>query len=136
MRSKVAERILAKTPEDVKIFTRLYGDLIVRINAILKHKGYTQKSLAEKLDKKPSEIHKWLSNEHNFTLRSLAKLQAELGETLLEVPKEVKHVTFQSSAGTTTFRVYKNNEPLKHKREKIDWQEISTKPQKQLANVG
>ncbi|MGZ5244088.1 MAG: helix-turn-helix domain-containing protein [Bacteroidia bacterium] len=87
MRSKIAERMLAKMPEDIKIFTDKYADLVVRINAILKEKGYTQKSLADKLDKKPSEIHKWLSGEHNFTLRSIAKLEAELGETLIEVSK-------------------------------------------------
>lgn len=86
MRSEVAERILEKTPEDVRIFARLYGDLVVKINGILREKGYSQKLLAEKLDKRPSEIHKWLSGEHNFTLRSIAKLEAELGETLLEVP--------------------------------------------------
>ncbi|MBK8153775.1 MAG: hypothetical protein IPK61_12500 [Saprospiraceae bacterium] len=40
------------------------------------------------MDKKPSEISKWLSGEHNFTLRSLAKLSAELGEPLMEVPKK------------------------------------------------
>ena len=44
MKSIVAERILNKTPEDIKIFTRLYGDLVVRINSILKEKGYTQTS--------------------------------------------------------------------------------------------
>lgn len=86
MRSKVVERLLAKTPEDIKIFGRLYGDLLVRINTILQEKGYTQKMLAEKLDKTPSEISKWLGGEHNFTLRSLAKLGAELGEPLLIVP--------------------------------------------------
>lgn len=86
MRSKVAERILDETPEDVRIFARLYGDLVVKINGILREKGYSQKLLAEKLDKRPSEIHKWLSGEHNFTLRSIAKLEAELGEPLLEVP--------------------------------------------------
>ncbi len=59
MRSKVVERLLAKTPEDIKIFGRLYGDLLVRINTILQEKGYTQKILAEKLDKTPSEISKW-----------------------------------------------------------------------------
>ena len=87
MRSKVAKRILDNTPEDVKIFVRLYADIIVRVNQLLKEKGYTQKQLAEKLDKTPSEIHKWLSGEHNFTLRSIAKLEAELGENLLEVPE-------------------------------------------------
>jgi len=106
MRSKVFQRILDKTPEDVKIFTRHYGDLVVRINSLLKEKGYTQKDLAEKLDKKPSEISKWLKGEHNFTLRSLAKLEAELGEPLFYVPKTK---SFQSSVGTkTSFTVYSN----------------------------
>ena len=86
MRSEVAKRILAETPEETKIFARWYGDLIILINTILKEKGYSQKTLAEKMDKRPSEINKWLNGDHNFTLRSLAKLQAELGEVLLEVP--------------------------------------------------
>lgn len=88
MRSKTVDRLLKSTPEDVKIFVDLYADLVVRINAILREKGMTKKDLAEKMDKKPSEISKWLSGEHNFTLRSLAKLSAELGEPLLEVPNQ------------------------------------------------
>lgn len=87
MRSEVAKRMLNKMPLDVKIFTRKYSDLVVLINQILKEKGFTQKNLADKLDKRPSEINRWLSGDHNFTLRSIAKLEAELGETLLEVPK-------------------------------------------------
>jgi len=90
MRSKVAERMLAKMPEDIKIFTDKYADLIVLINHTLKEKGLTQKALADRMDKRPSEIHKWLSGEHNFTLRSVAKLEAELGLTLLEVPNPKK----------------------------------------------
>jgi hypothetical protein len=39
MRSKIAERILSKTPKDVEIFARNYGDLVVRINSLLKEKG-------------------------------------------------------------------------------------------------
>lgn len=86
MRSKVARRIIDETPEDVKIFVRLYSDITVRINQILKEKGISQKQLAEAMGKKQSEISKWLNGEHNFTLRSLAKLQAELGEDLISVP--------------------------------------------------
>lgn len=92
MRSKVIQKILDETPPEVNIFVNLYADLVLRINQILHEKGYTQAKLAEKLEKRPSEIHKWLSGNHNFTLRSIAKLQAELGETLLEVP-ERKPVT-------------------------------------------
>lgn len=95
MRSKVFKEILDTTPEDVEIFVRLYSELTLRITQILKEKGYTKAKLAKKLDKRPSEIHKWLSGEHNFTLRSIAKLQAELGEVLLEVPERKPVIEFQ-----------------------------------------
>ena len=88
MRSKIFQEILDETPEDVEIFVRLYADLVVRINQLLVENNISKKQLADKMDKKPSEISKWLSGEHNFTLRSLAKLSAELGEPLMEVPKK------------------------------------------------
>lgn len=88
MRSKVLQRILDNTPKDVDIFVDWYANLVVRINQILEEKNISKKELAEKMDKNPSEISKWLSGEHNFTLRSLAKLSAELGEPLLEIPKK------------------------------------------------
>lgn len=88
MRSKIFQEVLDETPKEGEIFVRLYADLVLRINEILREKGYNQKSLAEKLGKRPSEIHKWLNSGHNFTLRSIAKLEAELGEKLLEVPKK------------------------------------------------
>jgi transcriptional regulator with XRE-family HTH domain len=83
MRSKVAKRILEETPEEVRIFVRQYTDIVLRINQILKAKGYTQKDLAEKMNKKPSEINKWLKGNHNLILKTLAKLEAELGEPII-----------------------------------------------------
>lgn len=94
MRSKIFQEILDETPEDVEIFVRLYADLVVRINQLLRENNISKKELAEKMDKKPSEISKWLGGEHNFTLRSLAKLSAELGEPLLEVPKKKVQTEF------------------------------------------
>jgi len=94
MRSKTVDRLLKSTPRDLEIFVDLYADLVVRINQLLLEKGLSKKELAEKLEKKPSEISKWLGGEHNFTLRSLAKLSAELGEPLLEVPKKKTQTEF------------------------------------------
>ncbi|MBK9688630.1 MAG: helix-turn-helix transcriptional regulator [Saprospiraceae bacterium] len=109
MRSKAAERIMQRVPEETKIYVRWYGDLIVRINEILAEKGWSQKELSERLDKKPSEINKWLKGEHNFTLRSLAKLQAELEEPILEVPHKKKTIAFIDGYTVTTrqLTVYK-----------------------------
>lgn len=88
MRSKIAERILKETPEEVKIFVRKYADIVVRVHQLLKEKGWTQKDLAGRLEKTPSEVSKWLNGDHNFTLKSLAKLEAELGAEIIYVPKK------------------------------------------------
>ena len=85
MRSTIAKRILEETPEEVRIFVRQYTDIVVRIHELLEKKGYTQRDLAERMQKKPSEINKWLKGSHNLTLKTLAKLEAELGEPIITV---------------------------------------------------
>lgn len=134
MRSKVAQRILAETPEETKIFARLYADIVVRVHQLLKEKGFSQKDLADKLEKRPSEVNKWLIGEHNFTLRSLAKLEAELGDTIIHVPQRKpvssiiggkRHITVYKNAHVTTTDVAYTNE----------WKKSKTKSKTPLANV-
>jgi transcriptional regulator with XRE-family HTH domain len=83
MRSKIAKKILSETPEEVKIFVKRYTDIVVRIHELMHLKGLTQKDLADRMDKKPSEINKWLKGNHNLTLKTIAKLEAELGGTII-----------------------------------------------------
>lgn len=85
MRSKITTQILSETPEEIRIFVRQYTDIVVRINQLLEKKGYSQKDLAEKMNKKPSEINKWLKGTHNLTLKTIAKLEAELGEPIISI---------------------------------------------------
>ena len=133
MRSKVAQRILAETPEETKIFARLYADIVVRVNQLLKAKGFSQKDLADKLEKRPSEINKWLIGEHNFTLRSLAKLEAELGETIINVPHRKP---ISSSVGTRTYvTVYKNAHINTDVEYTNVWKNSNAKSKTHLANV-
>ncbi|WP_158960600.1 helix-turn-helix domain-containing protein [Myroides fluvii] len=80
--------MINEIPEDIKLFSSIYAELTLKINEALKSQGLSKKELAEKLEKKPSEISKWLNGEHNFTLRSLCKLQCELGVELIKIPKE------------------------------------------------
>ena len=87
MGSKVAKKIQSETPEELRIFVRQYTDIVIRINELIKAKGYTQKDLAEKLNKRPSEINKWLKGNHNLTLKTIAKLEAQLGEPIIYVKK-------------------------------------------------
>ncbi len=134
MRSKIIKKILDETPEDTKIFVAKYADLVVLINTILREKDYTQKKLADKLGKQPSEIHKWLSGDHNFTLRSLCKLEAELGEPLLVIPKRPSYSDFKQRGDIVTYRVTVQREAIEKRKTKEEWYP-SSKIQ-QLANVG
>lgn len=103
MKSKIAQRIIDETPEDVKIFVKKYGDIVVRVHQLLREKGITQKVLAERLEKTPSEISKWLGGDHNFTLRSLAKLEAELGCEIIYVPRRDSfHVQISGTLKSST----------------------------------
>lgn len=74
-------------PAETHIFIQKYTDILDRVQAILERKGMKRRDLAQALGKSESEISKWLAGEHNFTLRSIAKLEAVLGEEILSVTK-------------------------------------------------
>ena len=128
MRSKLFQQILDETPLETKIFVDKYSDLILRINQILRNKGISQKELAENMDKKPSEISRWLSGNQNITLRSIAKLEAELGETLIEIPMKTISANYKNEYETTfhTFQVDKKINKVEKKKlidtSKVNWQ--------------
>ncbi|SEH39907.1 helix-turn-helix domain-containing protein [Chryseobacterium culicis] len=86
MRNKFLKEIIDQTSKDTEIFIDKYSDIVLRINQILKEKNISQKDLATSMGKSPSELSKWLSGNHNLTLRSIAKIEAELGESIIEIP--------------------------------------------------
>ncbi len=115
MRSKTTQRILDRTNEETKVFVKKHADLIVRINQLLGERGYTQRKLADLLEKSPSEINKWLKGEHNFTLRSICKLEVELGEALISVPVR----TYSSKGIKRSVKVY--NRPSVSQEKFVKW---------------
>jgi ribosome-binding protein aMBF1 (putative translation factor) len=60
--------------------------LAVLIDDALKAKGWNKKQLAEAMHKNPSEVTKWLSGTHNFTLDTLYLIESYLGVKLFIVP--------------------------------------------------
>jgi transcriptional regulator with XRE-family HTH domain len=85
MRSKVAQKILDRTAPETHLFIQKQAAIVLRIHTLLEEKGLTQRALAERMGKSPSEISKWLNREHNFTLKSLVKLEVELGAELISI---------------------------------------------------
>ncbi len=56
-----------------------------RIYELMQEKGLSKAEFARSLGKRPCEITKWLSGQHNFTLSSLAMLSAFFGQPVITV---------------------------------------------------
>ena len=60
-------------------------DIANRIEKILERKGWSQADFARAAGKKEAEISKWMSGQHNFTIRTIAKIENVLGDKILHV---------------------------------------------------
>ncbi|MCA0428318.1 MAG: helix-turn-helix domain-containing protein [Bacteroidetes bacterium] len=65
------------TPLEMKQ-TQVKMELAARIDDLIKNKGWNKSQFAEMLGKNPSEITKWLSGTHNFTLDTLTEIASIL----------------------------------------------------------
>jgi transcriptional regulator with XRE-family HTH domain len=51
----------------------------------MNQRGLTKTALAKALNKRPCEVTKWLSGQHNFTIRTLSMLSAYFGVDFIAV---------------------------------------------------
>ena len=118
MKNKLFKSIVDNAPKEAEVFVEKYTALILRINQILRDKGISQKKLADAMDKKPSEISRWLNGGQNLTLKSIAKLEAELGETLIEIPTSQISTKFKEEwhVSVHTFTVERRIEKVEKKK--------------------
>jgi ribosome-binding protein aMBF1 (putative translation factor) len=108
---KRIQRLLDKTPQHVKEYNSFMVDLIDLIEDRLEQLGWSRKNLSEHLDKRPSEITKWLSGNHNLTLASLFKLQGALGIPL--VSTELENYRKSQQTVSRSIKVYAPNKPVR-----------------------
>ncbi|MBI1782739.1 MAG: helix-turn-helix transcriptional regulator [Sphingobacteriales bacterium] len=73
-------------PADSKIFVDKSLEIAHYIFQLMERKGLKQKDLAEKMGKTEAEVSKILGGMHNLTLRSIAKLEAALEDTIVYTP--------------------------------------------------
>jgi ribosome-binding protein aMBF1 (putative translation factor) len=64
--------------------------LAIKIADGIEAKGLKKHEFAKKINKNNSEINKWLSGTHNFTVETLFFLQNELGIKLLDLERNQK----------------------------------------------
>lgn len=78
IQNKLFRDCLASVPAEQKAGFELSFGIAERISEILKDKGLTQKDLARLLNKRDSEVSKWLTGRHNFTTQTIARIQTAL----------------------------------------------------------
>ena len=79
------KEMLSDVSAEIKAEVDLSFAIAERLESLIKEKGLSKKEFADAIGKRPSEVTKWLSGHHNFTLRTLAMLSTFFGESLVEV---------------------------------------------------
>lgn len=91
-----------KVPAEIKLLVSKSLATAKQINKILTEQGKTQRDLANLLGKKESEISKWLQGTHNFTYKTICKIEIVLGEQIIFTADQAIHnVTFYSAIVTS-----------------------------------
>ncbi|MBO4574178.1 MAG: helix-turn-helix transcriptional regulator [Bacteroidales bacterium] len=96
IQNKLFRECLAAIPEDRMAEFDLSFAIAERIVEILKTKGMTRRDLANKLGKRESEISKWLTGRHNFTISTLSHISWALGEEIIMVARKQYDIADES----------------------------------------
>lgn len=79
------QEIFNEIPKKNREEARLSFAISNRLDALMKERGLNRKQLAEAIGKRPNEITRWLSGEHNFTIATLAMLSTYFGCPIISV---------------------------------------------------
>lgn len=77
--------MVASIPDDIKAEIDLSFAISDRIDFLMNERGLSKKQFADALGRRPSEITKWLSGQHNFTIATLGMLSAFFGQPIVTV---------------------------------------------------
>lgn len=84
------QEMLGAVPADIQQEVDLEVAISNRINELMEQRGLSKLEFAQALDKRPSEVTKWLSGQHNFTIRTISLLSTFFGESIIEISHQPK----------------------------------------------
>lgn len=83
--AKSLEEMLGPIPEPIMNETELSFEISDRIYELMQNRGLSKKQFADALGRRPSEITKWLSGQHNFTIATIGMISAFFGQPIITV---------------------------------------------------
>lgn len=81
------DEMLASTSPAIQQEASLEFAISNRIYELMRERGLSKLQFAQALGKHPSEVTKWLSGQHNFTIKTISLLSSFFGETLISISK-------------------------------------------------
>lgn len=79
------EEMLGPIPERIQREIDMSFAISDRIYDLMQERGLSKKQFADALGRRPSEITKWLSGQHNFTISTIAMLSTFFGKPIITV---------------------------------------------------
>lgn len=79
------QEIFNEIPREKREEARLSFAISNRLDALMRERGLNKKQFAEALGKRPNEITRWLSGEHNFTISTIAMLSTFFGKPIISI---------------------------------------------------
>ncbi len=77
--------MVSQVPPEIKEEINLSFAISNKIDALMHERGLSKKQFADQIGKRPSEITRWLSGQHNFTISTLAMLSDFFGKSIISV---------------------------------------------------
>ena len=115
MASEAYKRMMKKIPKEIQQQVDFNLEVADEIYLTLEQKGLKPVDLAKKLNKSESEISKWLTGTHNFTLKTIQKIDLALGTKIL-ITNSSKIEGYEKEKA----QLQKENKRLKEKCAKLE----------------
>jgi transcriptional regulator with XRE-family HTH domain len=117
---------------DIERYVDINLDISEQVMHYLENKGWTQKDLAVRLGKSEAEVSKWLSGMHNLTLKSISKMEAILGESIIMTPLVARKAFSKNNYVVLKVYASSNEDFLPFKTDKLSQNEFLNADFKQL----
>ncbi|MDE5920581.1 MAG: helix-turn-helix transcriptional regulator [Paramuribaculum sp.] len=78
-------KMVDQVPPEIKEEINLSFEISNKIDALMQERGLSKKQFADQIGKRPSEVTRWLSGQHNFTVSTLAMLSTFFGKSIISV---------------------------------------------------
>ena len=78
-------QVIDDTPTEIRQEVEWSYKIADKIYETLRSKGLSQKEFARLVGTSEAAVSKWIGGGHNFTLSTLAKISAVLGENMIRV---------------------------------------------------